>query len=126
MNINRKKAETINAFVDTGLISKEQLLVGITKGTIKRIKEWHKSHRDNKDSKPSLEHLLEEYNNYPKFREALSKMGISREDVEKIANNLLEDIDRITALANTNKIGRNDTCPCGSGKKYKRCCIVYA
>lgn len=21
-----------------------------------------------------------------------------------------------------NKIGRNDTCPCGSGKKYKRCC----
>lgn len=21
------------------------------------------------------------------------------------------------------KIGRNDTCPCGSGKKYKRCCL---
>jgi hypothetical protein len=21
-----------------------------------------------------------------------------------------------------NKIGRNDSCPCGSGKKYKRCC----
>src|SRR4051812_15945529 len=20
------------------------------------------------------------------------------------------------------EIGRNDTCPCGSGKKYKRCC----
>ena len=19
--------------------------------------------------------------------------------------------------------GRNDTCPCGSGKKYKRCCL---
>ncbi|NRB80379.1 MAG: SEC-C domain-containing protein [Saccharospirillaceae bacterium] len=24
------------------------------------------------------------------------------------------------------KIGRNDTCPCGSGKKYKRCCIKVA
>src|SRR6185437_13113496 len=23
----------------------------------------------------------------------------------------------------TTKIGRNDPCPCGSGKKYKRCCI---
>lgn len=23
---------------------------------------------------------------------------------------------------NTHKIGRNDNCPCGSGKKYKRCC----
>lgn len=21
------------------------------------------------------------------------------------------------------KIGRNDSCPCGSGKKYKRCCL---
>ncbi len=23
-----------------------------------------------------------------------------------------------------NKIGRNDPCPCGSGKKYKRCCLA--
>jgi uncharacterized protein YecA (UPF0149 family) len=22
----------------------------------------------------------------------------------------------------SNKIGRNEPCPCGSGKKYKRCC----
>lgn len=21
------------------------------------------------------------------------------------------------------KIGRNDPCPCGSGKKYKNCCL---
>lgn len=21
-------------------------------------------------------------------------------------------------------IGRNDLCPCGSGKKYKKCCLV--
>jgi hypothetical protein len=21
------------------------------------------------------------------------------------------------------KVGRNDTCPCGSGKKYKKCCL---
>jgi len=24
------------------------------------------------------------------------------------------------------KIGRNDSCPCGSGKKYKKCCAVAA
>jgi uncharacterized protein len=23
----------------------------------------------------------------------------------------------------TEKVGRNDPCPCGSGKKYKQCCI---
>ncbi|WP_426807395.1 SEC-C metal-binding domain-containing protein [Streptococcus anginosus] len=22
-----------------------------------------------------------------------------------------------------NKIGRNEKCPCGSGKKYKKCCL---
>jgi preprotein translocase subunit SecA len=25
-------------------------------------------------------------------------------------------------IVNKNKIGRNDACPCGSGKKYKHCC----
>ena len=24
------------------------------------------------------------------------------------------------------KIGRNDPCPCGSGKKYKKCCLAAA
>lgn len=24
------------------------------------------------------------------------------------------------------KIGRNDPCPCGSGKKYKKCCLNKA
>lgn len=27
------------------------------------------------------------------------------------------------APSNPSKIGRNDPCPCGSGKKYKRCCL---
>lgn len=25
-------------------------------------------------------------------------------------------------VRNENKVGRNDQCPCGSGKKYKKCC----
>ena len=27
-----------------------------------------------------------------------------------------------TIVRTTHKIGRNDPCPCGSGKKYKNCC----
>lgn len=27
-----------------------------------------------------------------------------------------------TVVRDTPKIGRNDQCPCGSGKKYKKCC----
>ena len=26
----------------------------------------------------------------------------------------------------TTKIGRNDACPCGSGRKYKKCCLANA
>lgn len=28
----------------------------------------------------------------------------------------------ISKMAVSNKVGRNDPCPCGSGKKYKKCC----
>jgi len=40
-----------------------------------------------------------------------------------------EKLDQITRdfkkskEAHSEKIGRNDPCPCGSGKKYKQCCI---
>ncbi|MFA6292485.1 MAG: SEC-C metal-binding domain-containing protein, partial [Victivallales bacterium] len=29
---------------------------------------------------------------------------------------------QITFVRNTPKTGRNEPCPCGSGKKYKKCC----
>jgi SWIM/SEC-C metal-binding protein len=41
-----------------------------------------------------------------------------------------EDISDVERLLNPPKpasktvfIGRNETCPCGSGKKYKQCCL---
>jgi len=33
------------------------------------------------------------------------------------------DRKMISTVINTAKIGRNEPCPCGSGKKYKKCCI---
>jgi preprotein translocase subunit SecA len=32
--------------------------------------------------------------------------------------------DRVEPIRNRQeRIGRNDPCPCGSGKKYKNCCL---
>jgi len=28
-----------------------------------------------------------------------------------------------TIRRGSKRVGRNDPCPCGSGKKYKRCCL---
>jgi uncharacterized protein YecA (UPF0149 family) len=38
-------------------------------------------------------------------------------DYEK-AMKFMEDMNKEEKI----KIGRNDPCPCGSGKKYKKCC----
>ncbi|MDY6827297.1 MAG: SEC-C metal-binding domain-containing protein [Bacillota bacterium] len=42
------------------------------------------------------------------------------------SNPLTDKPFRQTTLAEQNrvKVGRNDPCPCGSGKKYKKCCLV--
>ena len=32
------------------------------------------------------------------------------------------EMPRPETIVNTRKVGRNDPCPCGSGKKYKKCC----
>ena len=29
---------------------------------------------------------------------------------------------KVTVRKSANEVGRNDLCPCGSGKKYKKCC----
>ena len=34
----------------------------------------------------------------------------------------LDLVKKKEPVVNTNKIGRNELCPCGSGKKYKKCC----
>jgi len=34
----------------------------------------------------------------------------------------MEDLERLAAGPAPQPVGRNDPCPCGSGKKYKRCC----
>lgn len=42
-------------------------------------------------------------------------------DVDHLSSNLDEDADNKT-IKKEESVGRNDDCPCGSGKKYKKCC----
>ena len=46
------------------------------------------------------------------------------ERVQVIKGEAVEDRNKIKKAEpkRVNKIGRNDPCPCGSGKKYKQCC----
>ena len=55
------------------------------------------------------------------FEKSFKAVGITEEDVRdllvSIRDNKAKPVQR-----NGPKVGRNDHCPCGSGKKYKKCC----
>lgn len=50
-------------------------------------------------------------------------VGIESDKPEDIS-----DVERLLnppkPITNTITIGRNEPCPCGSGKKYKHCCLI--
>lgn len=58
------------------------------------------------------------YNNTP----TVFNRGASPSDLFKLEKPFLKTPKTVKTLVNTNKVGRNDPCPCGSGKKYKKCC----
>ena len=41
---------------------------------------------------------------------------------EKVRKQIKKDHNRSKMVIKDDKVGRNDLCPCGSGKKYKKCC----
>lgn len=96
---------------------------------IKRVAECHENFMDVVNKLLNANYTLDELLQHYKSRylgnkifssttvlyksKAFSKtLGIIEEDIEKPS---LEGID-------LSKIGRNDPCPCGSGKKFKKCC----
>jgi len=51
----------------------------------------------------------------------LSKLKTGREDVASPGSNINPEERKAEPVRVEKKIGRNDPCPCGSGKKYKHC-----
>jgi len=41
-----------------------------------------------------------------------------------IPDNKEKTVSKITPVTPRNHIGRNWKCPCGSGNKYKKCCLL--
>lgn len=72
------------------------------------------------------EAIAERQERWERERREEEKRREERELVERTRRRLLEEgyeIDEFgTVRRKTPKIGPNDPCPCGSGKKYKKCC----
>jgi uncharacterized protein YecA (UPF0149 family) len=57
----------------------------------------------------------EDHPNLEKWKQAAIKREMHYKEVERNGSIL-------QTVQNEKKVGRNDPCPCGSGKKYKKCC----
>lgn len=72
-------------------------------------------------------------------QEQMSRLKVLAEEVKDPTNMRVVEADRIieelgidiekiqsknTRKEKGKKIGRNERCPCGSGKKWKKCCIT--
>src|SRR5262249_7759950 len=86
---------------------------------------------------PEFDAWLEDSKNDTEFRkawyakpmQAINAIQFSDYQDEALADTSLEfgDEDDLSSFPTTlvrrdNHVGRNDPCPCGSGKKYKKCC----
>ena len=57
------------------------------------------------------------------FKSALRKNAIGTDQDQTFLDSMYEPFTRNeSALLRATKPGRNDPCPCGSGKKFKKCC----
>ena len=96
--------------------------VSVKKPTAEQLEEMRKI------AKAKLQEQANASND-PKVKEAKAKTA---EELDKKINNLMKaptSIDMVTNKTETTQaktkgkvVGRNDLCPCGSGKKYKQCC----
>jgi uncharacterized protein YecA (UPF0149 family) len=74
---------------------------------------------------PSRNYLLEKHPELENFAQMFSvfESALENEVISKknVASKKLTYID---VKPGQSKVGRNDPCPCGSGKKYKKCCLL--
>ena len=77
-----------------------------------------------------------ELGNFPAIHDDATFLREARENLAEVLVDLhrtLGEARELQALAAASQprrtgpqVGRNDPCPCGSGRKYKKCCLAHA
>ncbi len=71
------------------------------------------------------EELAKALESYPEPEADEEDDESERSDEEFSATSIFDaDLDPPSQLTKARTVGRNDPCPCGSGKKYKKCCMI--
>jgi hypothetical protein len=110
-------------------LHEKQLVDEMSCGNIEKVREEFE--------KENLHNTIEEFDIYKMFSKHLGELNPNDNlsKFEEQMNNYLGNnnpqsatienhnkINNMSSMHAEKKVGRNDPCPCGSGKKYKKCC----
>ena len=76
---------------------------------------WYENSRNTRLIESAIDELSDWYCFSDEFIEGRTQ--------PRASDNMLPDLFGDTFERDTPKVGRNDPCPCGSGRKYKKCCL---
>jgi hypothetical protein len=87
--------------------------------------DWPEGRPSAADLMSALQFRHPDLNSQLQLRHLILKGLYLQQDVARLRRQLpaLEDLPPDAPLAIRRKIGRNEPCPCGSGRKYKHCCL---
>lgn len=110
----RKKAtESYHAFLDY-----------IRDSYLERVNRKEKEFESMEEAQAVMDFTRKEWNGFSvELRFALDKLN--NKELKGLFKSLKIDFEELVSfvkLETGEKIGRNDSCPCGSGMKYKKCC----
>ena len=58
--------------------------------------------------------------------ESIQRRQVAKGNIESVGGDASTMKKKPIVKSKSEKVGRNDPCPCGSGKKYKKCCGLNA
>lgn len=98
---------------------KRTTLIGAYKVIYQEVKT-----RKAKGETPTPDMLIADYRDTldPEWSAMCAKVGITDSDIYRMMEEAIKADEEVGLPIHSPKIGRNSPCPCGSGKKYKRCC----
>lgn len=74
----------------------------------------------------TVEQKIEKLHNDKVFMKLARAAGLTDGDISGSVKGIADDYyarkEKVDDAGKVGKVGRNEPCPCGSGKKYKRCC----
>lgn len=76
-----------------------------------------------RDLAVSRETLDDVWARYSRRYRVASHLAAHAKQVKAAASQVRREAARRATVQHARKVGRNEPCPCGSGKKYKRCCL---